>query len=108
MFLPHIQTAEPAPVIVSPAIVSPIPIIVSRRTSPNLDRGCCLDVLSGNSWFPVSFHHTIGDAIKAFHALPYHFLWGNVQERWRILCHRLDLGEFATVATEQPQDVWEQ
>lgn len=105
MFLPHIQTqpaAEPAPV-----VVSPVPIVISRNHKPTTDRDACIDVLCGDSWLPLSYHDNATTAVDAFHRMSRFDKWGNVEERFRILCHVLDLNEFESIAIEQPKRDWE-
>lgn len=103
MFLPHIlSVAEPVP-----AVASPIPIIISKTKSPTTGRGAAIDVRSGSAWLPLSFHDNAQDALEAFNNLSPLKAWGNVAERFRIDCHRLDLGTLATIATERPLCDWE-
>jgi len=80
----------------------PIAIVISRCKNPRLDRGACLDVKSGSSWFPMSYHDNATQALDAFNRLPF-FARKHETERWRVLSHVLDLGALASVATEQPE-----
>lgn len=115
MFLPHIAARERADVARSlagflphepqpAAAVSPIPIVISRQRHPSIDRGACLDVLCGSSWLPYSYHENAAAAVSAFNA----FGWSDRQEpeRWRVLCHALELGEFESVAISQPEPTY--
>jgi len=49
----------------------PIAIVISRCKNPRLDRGACLDVKSGSSWFPMSYHANAEQAMAAFNWLPF-------------------------------------
>lgn len=114
MFLPHIvarqraaaaaaaAAAEPLQVPAGP--VSPVAIVISRQCHPRIDRGTALQVLQGSTWLSFSYAHNAAESVAAFNA----FGWRDRQEpeRWRILCHELDLGEFQPVAIRQPAEVW--
>jgi hypothetical protein len=106
MFLPHLTsnnaTAEPAS-----GIVSPIPIVISRQTHSRIDRGAVLDVLNGSTWLIHSFYDNGPAALAGFNNLSRIELWGNPAERFRVLCHRLDLQELEPIAQEQPRASWE-
>jgi len=106
MFLPHIA-ARPAadPLPVASPITSPITIQIQRDCRPAVDRGASLDVKQGSCWFPYSYHANAETALEAFNA----FGWTVRQspERWRVLCHRLDVGSLDAVAREPERAAWE-
>ena len=107
MFLPHLTSnnataAEPAPV-----IVSPIPIVISRQKHTRIDRGAVLYVLNGSTWLIHSFYENGPAALAGFKKLSPIELWGNPAERFRVLCHRLDLQELEPIAQEQPRPSWD-
>jgi len=100
-----LNTAETLCVACAKSIKSnniPIAVIVSRCKDPRIDRGACLDVKSGSSWFPMSYHDNAAQAMAAFNRLPFTTRQHDT-ERWRVLSHILDLGELASVAQEQPE-----
>ncbi len=107
MFLPHLTAINPTAAEPAPRIVSPIPIVISRQNHSRLDRGAVLDVLVGKTWLCHSFHNNGPAALKRFENLPSHELWGDPEKRFRVLCHRLDLKELATIAQEPAPESWE-
>lgn len=109
MFLPHLSRCG-APQVPAASVavpVCPVPVIVSKQRHPRLDRGCVLDCRFDErcQWIPFSYHSTVADAVRAFDALPHHCVWGDMETRWRILAHELDLGEYGPLAVRQPEPV---